>query len=773
MATALRTLIVRATVFATFVAAVLLTGTPAGASPEKVAGGIRFTYSDPAARSVAWAGAFNNWSTTANAMTKDAAGVWSVVVALPAGEHQYKFVADGQWFADPENGATAGDFGNSVVKVGAGGELLAQAATSNTAYSPKITISGRDHTLFEELYDSPLSRYELSRPLFDIDLGFGIRLSELLTGKILTNINPQKEDVQDYQSRLNWKRGSLEFTKPDLRITAFASETIPTWDDPAHLVGNIGIYDHPFGYRQDGFLLTTPKLGLETQVLYSDNSDLGGLGFPTPSYPLHQPAGDAPFVADPVAQAWKQLQTVRVDTVRFALAPRQISKVASADVGNGGNGYGFGDGAANVFAASVGRAWALPSGKLHARVLGRSDRGFDLGYLVHGVTLSDSTGIITYGQSEQQSFAGGADARWTGPRGVILHGEYLQGARRMDLMDRATRVGFVAHGITGTGVTSATLDTIDTPLGAHYDLDESKRLIGGGSWAFAQGDIGLFAEVEHQTHRYPVWSQPPLAPAGLPNDGHVFSDYVDLQKAVYAQGANLENSMTELRLRWDRNWRHYLGREVKTSLAAELTHFTYDARTAWEYQMWFPTGNMWLQQSGEVARIDRLTLLGETHAYALRPSLEVPIRRARNIAFAWHGDFTGTKLSARPRYAENVFQIGCDVNGALRFTDDTRWVKYDAPSLNLSHAYVSTFAELVYRFTDGIHIGLGWGVDPSVIDPVTNEFAPIGRETYLADRNVNGYVAQTNWLSLAPQIASAEKALQLARRIQFEAVVHF
>ena len=81
----------------------------AAAAPEKAAGGIRFTYTDPNAGGVSWAGEFNGWSTSAAPMTKDAKGVWSVVVPLPAGEHQYKFVVDGQWIADPENGATAGD----------------------------------------------------------------------------------------------------------------------------------------------------------------------------------------------------------------------------------------------------------------------------------------------------------------------------------------------------------------------------------------------------------------------------------------------------------------------------------------------------------------------------------------------------------------------------------------------------------------------------------------------------------------------------------------
>ena len=781
MAPVLRSLTSRTLAFVALAAlavGLLLPGTAAWAAPEKVAGGIRFTYRDPNAASVSWAGVFNNWSPTANKMIKDANGVWSVVVALPAGDQQYKFVVDTQWFADPENGVTGGEFGNSVVKVAPDGGLVSQAATSNTAYSPKITISGRDHSLFQESYDSPLSRYELSRPLFDIDLGFNVRVSDVLRANVLTNINPQKEDVQDYRSRLNWKRGWLDLQQPDLHIFAFDSETLPAWDDAAHLVGDIGVYAHPFGFQQDGFLLTTPKLGFDTQVLYSDNSAPGGTEFPggTNFYDYTVDRGTnrkLTFEGDAVSKSWQQLLTTRVDSVRFALAQGQTSKLTSTDVGDGGKSFGFGDGATNVFAAAVRRTLKLPVGQLRLGLLGRSNRGFNLGRLVLTQTTSDSTGTITYGQTEQQSFAGGGEANWTGPHGVALHGEYLQGARRLDMMDRASRLGFTAHAIGGTGIGSVTLDVLPVPLGQHYNLDKSTRVLAGGSWTFAQGDVGLAAEVERQTHRYPAWSQPPVAPAGLANNNHVYFENVDFQRGVYDGSSDLENSSTDWRLRWDRNWRYYVGREVTSSIDLDLTTFAYDARTAWEYQLWFPTGNMWLDQQGQVARVDRLTLLGEQHVYTLRPSLDIPICSRRNASFRWQGDYTGTKLGLRPRYAENIFRFGFDLTRSLRFTDDTRWVKYDAPALHLNHAYVSTFAEFVYRFTNDIHVGLGWGIDPSVIDPTTNDFAPIGRETYLSDRYVNGYVAERNWLSLAPQIAAAEKAMQLERRIQFEAVVHF
>jgi hypothetical protein len=775
MATVLRTLVSRALALAATAAVLLLLGAPAWAAPEKVAGGIRFTYRDANASAVFWAGAFNNWSTSAAPLVKGEGGVWGVVIALPAGEQAYKFVVDGQWFADPENSVTSGEYGNSVVKIGADGALVTQAATSNTAYSPKITIDGRVHNLMLERFDAANTRYELNRPTFDIDLGFGIRLSDLLKGRVLTNIDPQKEDVQDYRSRLNFKRGSLDFVQPDLRIVAFDSETLPTWDDPARLVGDIGVYHHPFGDQQNGFEVSTPKLGFDTRIMYSDNGNVGGTEFPGAAnindYSIDRGTNRKfVFESDAYKAAYTQFRTARVDTARFRLVPGQLSRYSTTDIGDGGHSFGFGDGAINVFATSIRRP--LPGGLLLG-VLGRADRGFNLGRLVLAEVVNDSTATITYGQTEQQWFAAGGEARWTPGHGITAHAEYLQGARRLDMMDRASRDQITATAISGTGIAAVRTLALDRPLGQHYLVDRGGRAILGGSWTLAEGDVGLYAEVERQTHRYPAWTQPPVAPAGLANPDHVQFENVDFQRGLYAGGADLENRMLEWRLRWDRNWRYYLGREVKSSLGLDMTTFTYDPRTTWEYQLWFPTGNFWLQQDGQVVSVDRLTLLGEKHAYRLRPAIDVPIRRARNVDFHYRGDYTGTKLSMRPRYAESIFQFGFDITPALRFTNDSRWVKYDAPALKLSRAYFSQFSEVRYSFSETITVGLGWGVDPTVLDPVTNEFAPIGREEFLGERNANGYVAQRNWLSLAPQIAAAEKALQLERRVQFEAVVHF
>lgn len=90
---------------------------------------VHFELTAPEARAVAVAGSFNGWRADALPMARNAAGVWSVTVPLPLGEHRYQFVVNGErWVADPGAPAQADDgFGgsNSVIVVGPKGLVRA------------------------------------------------------------------------------------------------------------------------------------------------------------------------------------------------------------------------------------------------------------------------------------------------------------------------------------------------------------------------------------------------------------------------------------------------------------------------------------------------------------------------------------------------------------------------------------------------------------------------------------------------------------------------
>ena len=104
---------------ATLVPLHMRAGEPAISAAHPVA----FVIYAPAAQSVALAGDFNDWSTTATPLRPaGASGAWVVTVPLTPGRYHYAFVVNGtQWLTDPGAPPAPGaDFGapSSVLSVG-------------------------------------------------------------------------------------------------------------------------------------------------------------------------------------------------------------------------------------------------------------------------------------------------------------------------------------------------------------------------------------------------------------------------------------------------------------------------------------------------------------------------------------------------------------------------------------------------------------------------------------------------------------------------------
>lgn len=106
--------------------------------------GVTFRLWAPGAASVAVAGSFNGWSSTANPLVQEAAtsGVWSADVAAARTNHGYKYVVNGTlWRSDPRSRIIdAADNDNSVV--------AATNAFDWGADSPSIT-NARDLVIYE------------------------------------------------------------------------------------------------------------------------------------------------------------------------------------------------------------------------------------------------------------------------------------------------------------------------------------------------------------------------------------------------------------------------------------------------------------------------------------------------------------------------------------------------------------------------------------------------------------------------------------------------
>ena len=87
-----------------------------GATPHMT---VRFVLVAPEAQRVSVAGTFNHWDPAATPLVRSGSGdLWTATLTLPAGQHQYAFVVDGErWVPDPAAPAVDDGFGrrNSVL----------------------------------------------------------------------------------------------------------------------------------------------------------------------------------------------------------------------------------------------------------------------------------------------------------------------------------------------------------------------------------------------------------------------------------------------------------------------------------------------------------------------------------------------------------------------------------------------------------------------------------------------------------------------------------
>lgn len=64
---------------------------------------ITFTFRAPQARNVFLVGCFNGWDPHATPLHWHDDGIWTCSISIEAGEHQYRFIVDGEWQSDPLN----------------------------------------------------------------------------------------------------------------------------------------------------------------------------------------------------------------------------------------------------------------------------------------------------------------------------------------------------------------------------------------------------------------------------------------------------------------------------------------------------------------------------------------------------------------------------------------------------------------------------------------------------------------------------------------------
>lgn len=227
------------------IAAVILMCAPQAFSGfGKVDGGIEFAYDDPSAGSVHLAGDFNSWNMSAAVLTMGDDGVWRIVIELPPGVYEYKFVVNGsEWIADPENPKIVGAYGNSEIVIGEDGEPVITgvgAPISNTPVSSRVKLNGWYRASYSGVSDTPSDpRWRLSRPAHEVYLSVKPTITSNVSGDVTLRMFTGEGDIKEVEAQIYSGHGTLE--GGPFSVTAFYNEEILQWDDPLETVGHVDL----------------------------------------------------------------------------------------------------------------------------------------------------------------------------------------------------------------------------------------------------------------------------------------------------------------------------------------------------------------------------------------------------------------------------------------------------------------------------------------------------------------------------------------------------
>lgn len=247
-------------------------------------GGVEFTYEDPSAGSVSLAGDFNNWNMNADKMTQDEDGVWRIVVDLPPGEYEYKFVVNGsEWIADPDNPRVVGDYGNSGLTINEDGEPVIDLAgidlISNTPVNSRVMLNGWYRTTYTTRSDVERDpRWRLARPAHEVYLKVNPTVTDLASGSVTLYVTTGAGDIREITADIY--SGHVTLEGGPFTATGFYNEELVQYDNPLETVGHRDLdltipEEHiAFGRGAQGLVFETDFWDFDLSATYANVYDL-------------------------------------------------------------------------------------------------------------------------------------------------------------------------------------------------------------------------------------------------------------------------------------------------------------------------------------------------------------------------------------------------------------------------------------------------------------------------------------------------------------------
>jgi hypothetical protein len=222
----------------------------------------------------------------------------------------------------------------------------------------------------------------------------------------------------------------------------------------------------------------------------------------------------------------------------------------------------------------------------------------------------------------------------------------------------------------------------------------------------------------------------------------------------------------------------------------EYRHNTYpdSAEVSWnDYYRYMEKTNgngRWFQQYTDVPW-ERFTILGYKESMLWNSELGYHFNINKwNYTTELMTKVAQTKISAQPRYIENIFILEWQLSKSWYIDSNTRIPYYNDNFLGLKtdigkkrDFFWSNYTQLEYRIASNVKVAVGWGVNPMVLSGTTDNIGNAGRENYLGASSVIGNAVETQvenaYFGLGNYIRNAEKALRNEQRINVTASMSF
>jgi len=621
-------------------------------SVEITESGILFEYEDENAQTVFLVGSMNSWNTTATPMEKDENGIWKIIVHLDSGKHIYKFVADGNWHYDQDNHNVEDDgYGgsNSVIEIDKNGKLIKDTAKIpdgiKSTFNPKIYFKGRyfSNNVFLK---NETDRFMLDKPEHDLNFGIHIKFNPDFEGYTLLNVNNNEEGSEMWKTHFNYKRTYLKLKVDYFNVTAFDNFGLFTFDDPLHIVGDIGYNAYDFGYGYSGIYAET------SNVLANNISNIL-----------------------PVSMHGQLLLSDR-------------------------NGYNEDD----ISAMRV---------KFSSPIFDNDKLTF--GASNYRYTTKPSEEIIQYHRNNE------VDLEYT---------KDLSNPGWADAMQFEFSAEYSAYENSNEdSVISVWMEGENTFLGASLQFPATLKIY--ANYVNSSSQLGS----DFSRNRFTLGANYNLNNFTWNISGQVWGNY-------------LPDSL---------NWVDYYKYVEKTN------------------------GNgRWFQQYSELP-FEKYTVVGYKSGFYWQSDLSYKFEvNSRKVETILKNKFAHHDLLHEPKFIENIIVFKYDITEKWKLNIDTRIPYYNDPFLALEtdfsddeDVFISNYSEISYHLSDNIWLALGYGVNPLIINSVTDEFYNRGREEYLDTVGGLPEYLEYYYGGFGEKIREAETLLMNEKRIAIQAVIKF